>query len=141
MRVVEGKGDNKARIIMGGDLFSVLDRHHDLRPSREGIPHVIRNQSGMGYTLSGFESVWSARMKKAMKKGLITEWFTFHDIRAKHATDKDENELNAQLSLGHTDKATTARYIRHPKGRKVTPLPSIPVRRPLEDRKSDNITR
>lgn len=61
-------------------------------------------------------------MGHAISSGRIAEPFTFHDIRAKHATDKEELELNAQLALGHPDAATTARYIRSRKGRKNMPL-------------------
>ena len=40
-------------------------------------------------------------MHAALKKGIIKDWITFHDTRAKHAIDKDEPDLNAQLALGH----------------------------------------
>ena len=61
-------------------------------------------------------------MRTALKKGIITERFTFHDIRAKHATDKDEQDLNAQLALGHVTPGQTAAYIRSRKGRKIDAL-------------------
>ncbi len=70
--------------------------------------------------------MWQRTMKKALDEELISERFRFHDIRAKHATDKDEKELNAQIALGHKDVATTKKYIRHPLGRKVKPLDSLP---------------
>ena len=69
------------------------------------------------YTPSGFETIWR-RAKLAAKLPDVR----FHDIRAKHATDRDEAGLNAQLALGHADGATTARYIRHELGRVVRPL-------------------
>lgn len=73
---------------------------------------------------SEFKSVWQRMMRKAIEEKISEERFRFHDIRAKHATDRDEQKLNAQLALGHPDPGMTARYIRSKKGRRVTPLGS-----------------
>lgn len=61
-------------------------------------------------------------MRMALEKGIIKERFSFYDIRAKHATDKDEQDLNAQLALGHVTPGQTAAYIRSRKGRKIGEL-------------------
>lgn len=61
-------------------------------------------------------------VESLLGSGIIREHFTFHDIRAKHLTDRDDRELNAQLAAGNTDPQTTARYIRNKKGRQFQPL-------------------
>lgn len=69
---------------------------------------LIVNRSGSSYTLSGFESVWQKVMATALKKELIKERFTFHDLRAKAGSESD----HAQELLGHDDPRTTRRVYR-----------------------------
>jgi len=66
--------------------------------------------------------MWQRLQRRAVRDGILEQRFTFHDLRAKHATDKDEEHLNAQLALGHATPEMTKAYIRHPLGRKVDPL-------------------
>jgi integrase len=104
-------------------LSAVIDRARSLRRPI-GSFFVITSRKGTPYTEDGFRSAWQRMMAEAIKQGLIQEKFTFHDIRAKHLTDRDEQELNAQLAGGHTDPSITARYIRNRKGRRYKPLQS-----------------
>ncbi|MFN2330132.1 MAG: hypothetical protein ABR612_14585, partial [Chromatocurvus sp.] len=71
---------------------------------------------------SGFKAGWGRMMRAAVAAGVLTkdERFHFHDIRAKHASDR-EDDL-AQLALGHTTPRMTAGYMRNPKGRRYPAL-------------------
>lgn len=126
LRVSEGKTGTRARIVMTDTLKATLGQESTLPGSRRNFRHVVRNRAGRPYTLDGFESLWQRGMRKALSSGKLSERFTFHDLRAKHATDKDEEALNAQLALGHADPATTKKYIRHALGRKIKPLGKLP---------------
>lgn len=119
----EGKTERKARIVMTPQLSAVIDRTRSLRRPI-GSFFVITSRKGTPYTKDGFRSAWQRLMAEANKQGLIQEKFTFHDIRAKHLSDRDEQQLNAQLAGGHTDPSVTKRYIRTPKGRIYPPLES-----------------
>jgi integrase len=75
-------------------------------------------------TESGFKSCWGRMMRAAVADETITkeQRFHFHDIRAKHASDRDDDL--AQLALGHTTPGMTKVYVRNPKGRKYPGLDS-----------------
>ena len=49
--------------------------------------------------------------------------FQFRDLRAKAATDKEESQgiAAAQSKLGHSTQTMTQHYVRHRKGKLVTP--------------------
>lgn len=101
-----------------------------IRPRRT----LICNEDGQPYTGSGFRSNWSRLMHTALRgrkrrNGVVTlapvlsEAFTFNDLRAKNATD-DEDFEQAHNRLAHTDRKTTQMvYVRKPRraraGRKV----------------------
>ena len=121
----ESKTGTRARYAMTPSLAVAISKHRSLPCRASGIT-IIRNHSGGPYTLDGFESIFYRYVRKAIDKGFIDKPFTFHDIRAKHGTDKDEAGLNAQLALGHTDFQTSKKYIRHPLGRVVEPLDFLP---------------
>lgn len=117
----EGKTRQRVRFELTDTLSEAVGRSGlDIGPVVHTIPRRTKGDERKPprhYTLTGFESVWR-RAKLAAKLPDVR----FHDIRAKHATDRDEEGLNAQLALGHTDGATTARYIRHALGRVIRPL-------------------
>ncbi len=71
--------------------------------------------SGLGMS-SGFQAMWRRLMKRAVETGLIAKRFTFHDIRAKAASDSDDDKL-----LGHEDSRTLNCHYKR-KAVKVTPL-------------------
>lgn len=69
------------------------------------------------YTGDGFSAMWQRVMEKGINAGV--ERFTFHDIRAKSASD--DELASASERLGHTSQAMTKRvYIRKPT--RVKPL-------------------
>lgn len=51
-------------------------------------------------------------MTKALKDTDLTERFTEHDLRAKHATDVDEAGGDATANLLHDETRTTQAYLR-----------------------------
>jgi integrase len=123
------------------ELTEVVERARELGP----MPPVnivpirprstlICTQDGQPYTGSGFRANWSRLMRAALhgrklKNGVVTlapvltESFTFNDLRAKNATDEEDFE-EAHNRLAHSDRKTTQQvYVRKPRkaraGRKV----------------------
>lgn len=121
LRIREGKTGWKARAPVTEDLQVVINRAMELR-HRVCSVYLIMTREGLPYKASGFKSSWQRLQRHALSTGVINERFTFHDVRAKHATDKEEMGFNAMLDLGHMDYATTKRYIRSQLGRKIVPL-------------------
>jgi integrase len=74
-----------------------------LRPASAGRP------DGAPYSARGFSAMWQRLMTKHVAKG--GEHFTFHDLRAKAASDKGSAEDAAAL-LGHASTDTTRRVYR-----------------------------
>lgn len=63
---------------------------------------------------SAFKSQWKRAMDLALEKTNLSERFTEHDLRAKTASDID-NDIEASKLLGHASVATTRKiYIRKP---------------------------
>ncbi len=99
------------------ELNEVLSCAKKLRPQLPGR-YLIRTREGKQYTGSGFAANWQRLMRKAQKNGI--EKFTFHDIRAKSASDS-ASLREASERLGHTSMAITDRiYMRT--ARRVNPL-------------------
>ena len=110
----EQKTGNCVRFELTPALTAVIKRS---RLNIGPIVHTHRNGRIAHYTVDGFESLWQRAKIEAGLRDV-----RFHDLRAKHATDRDEADLNAQLALGHTDGQMTKTYIRHELGRVVRPL-------------------
>lgn len=91
------------------DLKAAIDAA--LATSPQLRPHIIVNRKGRRYTMNGFQANWQRLMRKAFKLGLITERFTFHDIRAKNLSEADTLE-EARARAGHADAAITDRVYR-----------------------------
>ena len=99
------------------ELDEALARAKKLRPQLPGR-YLIRTREGNQYTGSGFSANWQRLMRKAQTNGV--EKFTFHDIRAKSASDSASLQ-EASERLGHTSTAITDRvYMRVP--HRVKPL-------------------
>lgn len=60
-------------------------------------------------------------MRKAIHEGSV-ELFTERDLRAKHATDADEQGFDATINLQHSDRRTTETYLRAKKVLRVSTL-------------------
>lgn len=78
------------------------------RCERLGAPgdHVIRKRNGTAYTSEGFRAIWQRYMRRWAASG--EERFTFHDLRAKSASDSKTID-DAYQRLGHTSIAMTRR--------------------------------
>jgi integrase len=68
--------------------------------------YVLRSRSGEAYSGVGFSAIWQRLMVKFVRRGGVR--FTFHDIRAKAASDMATVEA-AQALLGHASSETTKR--------------------------------
>ena len=97
------------------ELKGVVDQAKALRGDLRSI-YLICNQKGQRYTSNGFHSMWRNVMGKALKDGVIEERFTFHDIRAKAASDSEDAHL-----LGHQDQSILNRVYKR-KAVRVKPL-------------------
>lgn len=99
------------------ELRAVMKRAKTLEP-RVRRP-LLCTLAGNAYSGDGFSAMWQRTIRKAIEKKQIERPFTFHDLRAKSASD-DELAV-ASERLGHTSQALTKRvYVRKPT--KVKPL-------------------
>lgn len=89
-------------------LQEAVDRARALRGTTLRPITIIANRSGQRYTLTGFTTMWQKLMTKALREGVITERFRFHDLRAVAA---DNAEQPSEL-LGHDDPRVTNRIYR-----------------------------
>jgi integrase len=108
------------------ELRRIIDhRAKALKPQVPG-EYLLRKRNGRRYTAWGFSARWQRLMDKATKPGkngeapVLGERFTFHDLRAKCASDKDGLEEAAAL-LGHANSQTTKSVYRR-KMPRATPL-------------------
>ena len=75
--------------------------------------YVMANSKGQRYDSHAFQVRWMKLIKKAIARKLISESFTFHDLRDKAGSDA--KTCDAQDLLGHASSATTRRvYMRKP---------------------------
>lgn len=86
------KADNKQRGVQGPTLFCT--------------------KTGGQYDKDRFHSRWQYGMRKAINEGHLRERFTEHDLRAKHATDAERQGIDVMKNLQHSDRRTTAIYLR-----------------------------
>jgi integrase len=75
-------------------------------------------ETGRAY---GFASIWQRFMDRLLKETEVKESFAERDLRAKTASDA-ENEAHAQEMLGHTDPKVTRKHYRNRKPTVTKPL-------------------
>lgn len=92
----------------------------NLTQGKQG-PTLFSNRYGRPYNKDSFHSRWQYGMRKAIHEGMI-ERFTEHDLRAKHATDADDQGFDATTNLQHSDRRTTQTYLRAKKVLRVSTL-------------------
>lgn len=126
LHVQQGKTKAKLRIVIEGELATLLDDIHAYKATLQATPRVhslqlLVNESGQPLTLAMLRKRFDQAREAA---GVAKELFQFRDLRAKAATEADEESgtKTAQALLGHTTEAMTAKYIRHKTGKKVHPL-------------------
>lgn len=100
-------------------LEAVLDRCWQLpKGGKDGGLYVIERRCGGKYTSEGFRALWQRTQNQWVRLG--NKRFTFHDLRAKSASDSATVD-DAYQRLGHTSIAMTKRV--YDRGiRVVTPL-------------------
>lgn len=88
-------------------------------------PYIIVSRTGQPYTAQG----WKTTMYKIVRAALadpaneLEEPFSFHDFRARSATDEEEiHGTSPQHRLGHKRRSTTDIYIRGRSPKHVKPL-------------------
>ena len=106
------------------ELREVIERARKLGPDIRKT--LICNLQGEAFTESGFRSNWSRLIQSGLKgrrksngewavQPVLTQPFTFHDLRAKSASD-DADASNASDRLAHDDPRTTRKvYLRKPR--------------------------
>jgi integrase len=130
----QNKTNKRLRIAIKGDLATLIGRII-VFPSGSGQVRsltLVRNENGQALSALAlrfrFEKAREAAAKKSREQGqtelaAAIEAFQFRDLRAKAGTDKEElgGMAAAKDQLGHADEKMTSRYVRHRKGKLVTP--------------------
>lgn len=112
VRFVQSKTKKALAIRLSDALAEVLLRARRYHQFRGPQFYVIRTRTGDPYTHEGARALWQRVAGEAMRLGAIKTKFTFHDIRAKCASDKDDLKSASEL-LGHGDTKLTDRvYVR-----------------------------
>lgn len=114
------KVGKKIMVAMSPTLKEVIERARAMTPAIDIGGNVLRTREGVRYTSPGFKAMWQRTMNRALRKRIITERFTFHDIRAKCVSDSASLEAAFERA-GHTSmQMTRSTYDRGV--RRVTPL-------------------
>lgn len=116
--VAQNKTKAKLRVAIEGELKVVVDRITARKVTSLKLVPMTEAE-----TRGAFDR---AREKAAAAHPAMAEAiraFQFRDLRAKAGTDKEElhGMDAAKDQLGHTSEAMTKRYVRHRKGKLVTP--------------------
>ena len=109
------------------ELKELVEQCKAIRTTIKSV-YLICNRHGQKYTSHGFKTMWQRVMRRAMGQPtypdqkdvpppVITSRFTFHDLRAKSASDHESGE-----HLGHQSKAMLRRVYRR------KPVRSTPVK-------------
>lgn len=115
----QGKTGKKLAIRITPRFEELLVRARRIPPMLPRL-HLIRRRDGLPYTSEGFKALWQRWMGRALKRGVLKQRFTFHDLRAKCVSDNKSIEAAMQLA-GHTNMAMTRRV--YDRGvREVDPL-------------------
>ncbi|USE78953.1 tyrosine-type recombinase/integrase [Cupriavidus gilardii] len=89
-------------------LADLLDRIEAMHTARDrDCLYLFPNRHGTAYTAAGFKAMWGKIMNAALEEKVITDRFTFHDLRAYYATTH-KAERGALPDL-HANPAITAR--------------------------------
>lgn len=78
---------------------------------REGCEFLFPNRVGQPYTDDGFHAMWKKAMRAAIVAGIVTQRFTFHDLRA-HYTTTHKDQRGTLPDLHRNPKTTATIYDR-----------------------------
>lgn len=119
-------GFEEVLYVMTPDLRTALDEALALRRAVPGCKNLqpsdnlFATRNGLPYTGESFKRLWKSMRDKL---GLMSWEFTFHDIRAKAASDSDSDQ-DAQKLLVHADANITRRVYRR-KSKVINPLSAV----------------
>jgi len=105
IHIRQGKTGKRFGIAVTEALEEVLLRCKRMTPALPKA-YVVRNKHGERYSSAGMRSMWQRTVKRACDRGLIKTPYTFHDLRAKSASDNADIEQAAKL-LGHQNSQMT----------------------------------
>ena len=105
IHIRQGKTGKRFGIAITDALEEVLVRCKRMTPALPRA-YVLRTKEGERYTSEGFRTMWQRTIQKAVRLGAIKSPFTFHDLRAKSASDNADIEDAAKL-LGHQNSQMT----------------------------------
>lgn len=128
LHVRQGKTKARLRIAIVGELAQLLTDM--LAYKRHAVASRVGNVSPMALLVNEAGRALSKDMLRnrfddaRARAGVEKAEFQFRDLRAKAATDADDEggTRQAQALLGHTTEGMTANYIRHKAGRRVMPI-------------------
>ncbi|MCG8430391.1 MAG: tyrosine-type recombinase/integrase [Candidatus Omnitrophica bacterium] len=125
-------GKKPKRLLFEWDDFlrQAVDNAMNLHKEYKGARMLKTNQSylicardGGKYSVGGFKSIWQRLQRKALETGVISERFTFHDLRS-FAADRAEDPTSL---LGHDSPDITNRvYRRKPRNVKPAKISDTP---------------
>lgn len=102
------KGKEKRELIARSKALDAVLERMKARKTYSPMGAVFASpMTGNPYTDDGFKSNWHRLMAKAIKAGIVSERFTFHDLRA-HYTTYFKLKFG-ELPDMHADPGTTAR--------------------------------
>jgi len=124
LTVVQNKTGKRLRIAIEGELAVVIERIKQRKVMGLGL---VNTMSGERMSKAGLRSTFdrartaAKEAHPALAKAIAA--FQFRDLRAKAGTDKEESGgmEAAQAQLGHSTPTMTAHYVRHRRGKLVTP--------------------
>lgn len=110
LMVRQGKTSRKLLISWSPAVTWLIELAGNLPEQGKASLYIACQRNGQPYSESGFQTAWQKHIRKCFKDGLVAERFTFHDLRAKAASDGKDGRL-----LGHLDPRTLRKhYIRKP---------------------------
>lgn len=105
----QGKTGKKQIKLWSPRLRAAIDLAKGLQSTISSV-YVIHNRKGQRYTASGFKAIWKRVRDKALEDGVITDSFTFHDLKAKGISDYEAGDK--QEFSGHLTRSQMERYNR-----------------------------
>lgn len=120
--VEQNKTGTKLRVAIEGQLEVVINRIF-ARNAAEKVTSLRLIPKSYGRFRSAFDRARTKAAEQHPELATEIKEFQFRDLRAKAGTDKEEQQgmEAAQSQLGHASAAMTRQYVRHRKGKLVTP--------------------